>query len=64
MTVDELNAELAAWPDRNRNEQDLRFGQYIAAKYGVIIEGDQYDSFYVEDKMTAYHMLVEGLTNG
>lgn len=63
MTIDELNEELAAWPDSNRNEQDLRFGQYIAVKYGVEF-GGTYGTFVIEDKVAAYNALKEGLTNG
>lgn len=71
--MEELNSqilvqELNIWLNKyktGRNEQDLRFGQYIWSKYKwPNQESNLKDGFYKEDPNKAYSEIIYQITNG
>ena len=60
ITSKQLKHEYDNWGVKNRNHQDLRFGQYICNEYGC----EHLLSYFIEHKRDAYETLLEGLTAG
>lgn len=64
LTPERLNLEYLQWTLNNlgnRNQDDLRFGQYIDSKYVVDRHSYVDDYFYVESADKAYDLLHEHL---
>jgi hypothetical protein len=61
LTYERLNGEYLDWALRygeNRNEDDLRFGQYLNSKYSMVSFNDV---FYFEDYESVYSSLLNDL---
>ena len=64
LTPERLNLEYIQWTLENlgdRNKDDLRFSQYIAAKYDHEVHSYLDDPFYYESAAKAYDTLCESL---
>jgi hypothetical protein len=60
LTIQILDIEYQSWVSnygKGRNEDDLRFGQYIHNNFLVLPEGNQIDGYYTEMPETAYHVI-------
>lgn len=64
LTAESLAEEYLTWCKQynNRNHQDLRFGQYIWNKYGVLGKSAP-EIFYAENVGDAYWLIVDVLVN-
>ena len=58
LTMDGLCLEYARWPFSGRNEDDLRFGQYLSIKYDGIPD----DVFMIERAVDVYLVMHKHLT--
>lgn len=61
LTIERLNLEYVAWDvefNDGRNDQDIRFGQYLCNKYDV---PSSLDVFYVESAKKAYQICIDWL---
>jgi hypothetical protein len=68
LTIDKLNSEFLVWANKygnSRDEQDLRFGQYIHIKYELPKVSDYTinDGFSSENVNVAYGCIVKLITN-
>lgn len=61
LTIERLNLEYVAWDldfGHGRNEQDIRFGQYLHNKYDM---PSSLDVFYIEKADRAYQTCIDWL---
>lgn len=57
LTSNALFIEIMVWPNSNRNEDDLRFGQYLTIHYdGVPDEVFNIEDFEVVARMLTTHL--------
>ena len=68
LTIDKLNSEFLDWSNKygnSRDEQDLRFGQYIHINYEVPKVSDYTinDGFSSENVNVAYGYIAKLITN-
>ena len=65
LTIERLNGEYLSWAlefGQGRNDQDLRFGQYIESKYDIParqLSNSQLDAFYMETTDISYDIMYE-----
>ena len=63
LTIERLNGEYLDWTLRfgqGRNDQDLRFGQYISNKYDIKarqLSNSDLDAFYYEQTDKSYDIM-------
>lgn len=63
LTIERLNGEYLDWTLRfgqGRNDQDLRFGQYISNKYDIKarqLSNSDLDAFYTEQTDKSYDIM-------
>ena len=65
LTIERLNGEYLNWSlqwGQGRNDQDLKFGQYISNKYDIKarqLSNSQLDAFYNEATDKSYDIMYE-----